>query len=157
MLALRLYTPCSSQKVWKQKCWPRKPLSAQAGANNTYNGYTTYMTSGAGSWGETADSCADDGSYLYSNGGNGGARPPVMQSHTHSVQSCPASCGMAFSGFGSAMGLRAGYLSNKPCQVCSPPHRLDSSLRGCRLPRCCAWVWLLVAPYTHPKRCGTVL
>lgn len=34
--------------------------------------HTAYITSGAGSWGETGDSCGDPGSYFYSNGGNGG-------------------------------------------------------------------------------------
>ena len=34
-----------------------------------WNGYTTFLTTGAGSWGETADSCGSPGSYLYSNGG----------------------------------------------------------------------------------------
>ena len=35
-----------------------------------WNGYITYQTSGAGSWGEPADSC--NPTQLYSNGGNGG-------------------------------------------------------------------------------------
>ena len=34
-----------------------------------WNGYITYQTSGAGSWGEPADSCNPT---LYTNGGNGG-------------------------------------------------------------------------------------
>ena len=35
-----------------------------------WNGYITYQTSGAGSWGEPADSC--NPTQLYTNGGNGG-------------------------------------------------------------------------------------
>jgi len=34
-----------------------------------WNGYITYQTSGAGSWGEPADTCTPT---LYTNGGNGG-------------------------------------------------------------------------------------
>lgn len=42
--------------------------------NCTYecNDYTTFSTSGAGSWGQTGDSCGSPDSYLYTNGGNGG-------------------------------------------------------------------------------------
>ena len=36
------------------------------------NNYTSYFTTGAGSWGETGDSCGPPDSYLYTNGGNGG-------------------------------------------------------------------------------------
>ena len=35
-----------------------------------WNGYITYQTSGAGSWGEPADSC--NPTQFYTNGGNGG-------------------------------------------------------------------------------------
>ncbi|KAK9830874.1 hypothetical protein WJX81_000716 [Elliptochloris bilobata] len=41
----------------------------QAPVPTVWNGYITYQTSGAGSWGEPADSCNPS---LYSNGGNGG-------------------------------------------------------------------------------------
>jgi hypothetical protein len=34
-----------------------------------WNNYITYQTSGAGSWGEPADTCTPN---LYTNGGNGG-------------------------------------------------------------------------------------
>ena len=34
-----------------------------------WNGYTSFLTTGAGSWGEPNDSCGSPGSYLYSNGG----------------------------------------------------------------------------------------
>lgn len=47
--------------------------------NGTYNGVTSYLVSGAGSWGETADSCGDPGSYFYSDGGNGGALLPCSK------------------------------------------------------------------------------
>ena len=42
---------------------PNPPLARR------WNGYITYQTSGAGSWGEPADSCTPS---LYTNGGNGG-------------------------------------------------------------------------------------
>ena len=34
-----------------------------------WNGYTSFFTTGAGSWGEPNDSCGKPGSYLYTNGG----------------------------------------------------------------------------------------
>ncbi|BDA48911.1 probable tartrate-resistant acid phosphatase type 5 [Coccomyxa sp. Obi] len=46
---------------------------SQAGAPIKYNGHTVFLTSGAGSYGEPADSCASaPDNYFYSNGGNGG-------------------------------------------------------------------------------------
>ena len=34
-----------------------------------WNGYTSFLTTGAGSWGEPNDSCGSPDSYLYTNGG----------------------------------------------------------------------------------------
>lgn len=44
----------------------------QPATYNLWNNHTIYVTSGAGSWGETGDSCGVPGSWQYSNGGNGG-------------------------------------------------------------------------------------
>lgn len=49
-----------------------------------WNGYTTFLTTGAGSWGEDNDSCGSPGSYLYSNGGELFVRPL-----THTTISIP--------------------------------------------------------------------
>ena len=45
-----------------------------------WNGYTSFLTTGAGSWGEPNDSCGKPGSYLYTNGGEPAA-------HSHAIHS----------------------------------------------------------------------
>ena len=48
---------------------PQRASVTRSDVGRRWNGYTTFLTTGAGSWGETADSCGNPGSYLYSNGG----------------------------------------------------------------------------------------
>lgn len=50
-------------------------------AGRRWNGYTTFLTTGAGSWGETADSCGSPGSYLYSNGGEAATHSKHYKRH----------------------------------------------------------------------------
>lgn len=69
---------------------------AQAGAPIAWNNHTTFLTTGAGGWGEPADSCGTKGA-LYTNGGNGGfimvsANATTFQSDFFSIGSLYSQC-----------------------------------------------------------------
>ena len=64
--------------------------SLMGSALHRWNGYTSFLTTGAGSWGETSDTCGAPGSYLYSNGGDFCAHQ--LSRLPHRSQLCPWHC-----------------------------------------------------------------
>ena len=75
-----------------------------------WNGYTSFLTTGAGSWGEPNDSCGKPGSYLYTNGGE-----PAASQAMHSCSKITLD--QSAEGRASKKSLRAAVGSQQLCRI----------------------------------------